>query len=1397
MAVLGVDGTVDTSFNPGTGASSNVYASAVQADGKILIGGNFTTYNGVIANRIARLNTDGALDATFTTGTGCNSDVTSIALQPDGKIVISGVFTNFGGVSRSGIARLNANGTLDTTFVPPTVGNAMSILALEDGRVMVRGAFTSVGGASATAYLARLNANGSRDTTFTSGGFVSWNSAPSALFMRDDGQLAMLSNGVAGFTVTKNASAQVIVTQPVNQVTIVGGTATFSVAAMSDLPVTYQWFFNGTPIVGANNSALILNNVQLAQAGSYSVIVRSELATLTSSAAVLTVNKAPVIVTLGNLTQVFDGTPRAVSVTTAPAGLAVVVTYDGSTAVPTNAGSYAVVASVNDANYTGSAAGTLTITKENATITLDGLTAIYDGTPKSANATTSPAGLNVTFTYAGSATPPINAGSYAVGATINDSNYSGTAGGTLSISQASTVITLGNLSQTYDGNVHPITVTTLPAGLPILVTYDGSTTAPTNAGTYGIVAVVNNDANYIGTATGTLTIAKASATISLSGLTATFDGTPKPVTATTSPTGLTVNVTYDGGATAPTDAGSYAVVATVSDANYSTVANDTLTIAKAEQTITFNPVPGVTYGDQPFTVKATSSSGLDVVFSIVSGTATISGNIVTITGAGPVIVRASQSGNNNYSAALNVDQSFTVGKANQAITFAPIEGVTYGDVPFAVTASSNSSMAVTFAIISGPATIADNIVTITGAGAVVVRASQAGDDNHNPAPNVDQTFTAGKANQAITFGPLSDKTYGTAPFEVSATSSTGLPVTFSIANGPATINGNVVTLIGAGTVIVRASQVGDDNHNPAPNVDQTFEVAKATLVVTAQNTTRIYGAANPSLTFTYDGFVNGETASMIDTAPTASTTATPTSNAGSYPITVSGGFDENYTFNYVAGALQISPANQTITFLPIPGKTYGDPAFTPTASADSGLPVTLTVVSGPASVAGNVVTLMGAGDVTLRASQNGNSNYNAASVVDQCFTVTPASATVVLSNLIQVYSGSAKSATVTTNPVGLAVNVTYNGSNQLPTVTGSYNVVARVVDTNYTGFSAGVLVITPATSTLVLSDLVQAYDGTPKSVAVTTTPADEPVTVTYNGNATPPIYPGTYAVVATINDSNYTGSVSGTLTITITALVRHAPMINGGLDGSVQVLQSENMVLNGSAWISGDLLMPGTPSLYLNGHPTFAGTRDASGSSTPTGYTVILNGGVALRYLVRRVDAIAMPVVSAPPAPTGTRSVFVNKPGQTVGSFATLRNLTLNSNVGQVAVPAGNYGILMANDHSGFTLGVADATTPSVYNLQGLLLNGNCKIIVLGPVIINLANSPILNGTIGSTVQPEWLTLNMASGGATFNGTMTFNGIIVAPTGTVMINGGATIKGRITSDRLMVTGNGLLEQPAE
>lgn len=257
-------------------------------------------------------------------------------------------------------------------------------------------------------------------------------------------------------------------------------------------------------------------------------------------------------------------------------------------------------------------------------------------------------------------------------------------------------------------------------------------------------------------------------------------------------------------------------------------------------------------------------------------------------------------------------------------------------------------------------------------------------------------------------------------------------------------------------------------------------------------------------------------------------------------------------------------------------------------------------------------------------------------------------------------------------------------------------------------------------------------------------------------------------------------------------LVRHAPTLNGHVDGTLQLLTGEAVTLNSGAIVSQDLLVPGTPAVRLNGTPVYQGTVDGTGATTPSNYQITLNGGASLRHIVRRTNPVALPAIGAPPTPTGTRTVVINSAGQSPGSYATLRHLTLNGNVGQFAIPAGTYGDFTANGGSGFTLGVAGATQPSVYHFQHLTLNGQTQLQVIGPVQITVASGFTGNGTMGSSAHSVWLTLNLYSGGFTLNGGCSVYGTVNAPNGTVIINGGSQLIGGLACDQLLLNSGGLL-----
>ena len=381
---------------------------------------------------------------------------------------------------------------------------------------------------------------------------------------------------------------------------------------------------------------------------------------------------------------------------------------------------------------------------------------------------------------------------------------------------------------------------TATSGLPVEfsivsgpATISGATVSITGAGTVVVRAEQPGDGDT-GPAPAveqSFVVEKLAAVVTLADLEHVYDGTPKSATVTTDPAGLNVVVTYAGDTTVPSSGGDYAVVAEIDEPNYSGVANGTLSIAAAPQTITFAPVGDQVFGVDPIALDATSDSGLDVEVVVVSGPASIDGSTLTVTGAGEVMLRASQAGDGNYLPAADVDQSFVVSKAAQTIDFPAIGTKVFGEAAFAPAATATSGLAVALEVLGGPATSDGTSLTLTGAGTVMVRASQAGDDSWLAADSVEQSFVVEKQPQVIDFAPLDDRVFDSGDVTLVATVGSGLDVQLEVVSGPATLAGSVLAMTGSGTITVRASQAGDDNFLAAEAVERSF-IAGYSLALT-------------------------------------------------------------------------------------------------------------------------------------------------------------------------------------------------------------------------------------------------------------------------------------------------------------------------------------------------------------------------------------------------------------------------------------------------------------------------------------------------------------------------------------------------------------------------------------
>jgi hypothetical protein len=297
-----------------------------------------------------------------------------------------------------------------------------------------------------------------------------------------------------------------------------------------------------------------------------------------------------------------------------------------------------------------------------------------------------------------------------------------------------------------------------------------------------------------------------------------------------SSSGLTVTFSASGNCTVTnrsvhlTAAGSCTITASQagnSKYNPAPPVNRPFAVFKADQTVTLAYLPDVTFGAADFNAKASSTSGLAISFSA-AGNCTVTGAKVHLTAPGSCTITASQPGNGNFNPAADVSQQFTIRKKPQTISFGALAHKTFGAPDFTVKATASSGLPVSFSA-EGNCTLNGATVHITGAGICFITALQPGNDIFAAAPSVEQNFTIGQAVQTIKFGLLPIKTFGDPDFTVSATSSSGLAVTFS-ASGNCTVTDNLVHLTSAGTCVITASQGGDANYLPADDIGRSFQI---------------------------------------------------------------------------------------------------------------------------------------------------------------------------------------------------------------------------------------------------------------------------------------------------------------------------------------------------------------------------------------------------------------------------------------------------------------------------------------------------------------------------------------------------------------------------------------------
>jgi hypothetical protein len=981
--------------------------------------------------------------------------------------------------------------------------------------------------------------------------------------------------------------------------------------------------------------------------------------------------------------------------------------------VPTDVGTYAVTATVDHPNYVGTASGTLTVTKATQTITFAALgTRVFsDGTLTLA--ATSSSGLPVSYTSSNPAVATVS-GAVVTFLTVGTTEITASQTGganfeaatpvtrTLTISPALQTITFAGPSpRTYvPGDTFTLTATAtsnLPVSFassdPAVATVSGSTVTVQGAGTTTLTATQAGDANFgpADPVARTLSVAKGTATVTLGTLAATYDGSAKAATATTSPAGLNVTFAYApaaGGSAlpgAPTNAGSYTVTATVNEANYQGSATGTLVIAKAAQTISFAALPARTYGDAPFTLTATTSSGLPVSYvSSTPAVASVSGSTVTLLTGGSTTLTASQAGNDNYLPAAAVDQTLSVAKAAATVTLGALAATYDGTAKAASATTSPAGLNVTFAYApaGGGAALPG---APTNAGSYTVTATVADARYQGSATG---TLVVAKADQTISFGPLSSRPLDAAAFALTATVSSGLPVTYAASEASsgtvATLSAGTVTLVNTGTIKFTATQDGDANYNPAPSVAQVLTVLNQSQLITFE------AGQLPAKTF------------------------------GNAPLTIQATSNRGLPVSFASS----------------------DPAVA-TVGAPS--------VSGGISSA--TVTLVGAGSATITASQAGDANTAAADPVARTLSVAKATATVTLGALTATYDGTAKAASATTSPAGLNVTLAYApaaGGAALPgapTNAGSYTVTATVNEANYQGSATGTLVIAKAAQTISFTPVSSPQLVTAGSLTLTAT-ATSGGTVTFaSSNPLVATISGTTLSILGLGNTTLTATQTGNDNYAAAATVTQALVVNPVAPQFLRAPTEAPPAIQGSAFYFGPFALNASsaPATFAAsglppGTAVNAATGDISGTPTQAGnYSVVLTA-----TNVTGSDSRTYQVTVQPPAPIITSAAAATAVAGTVFTYTTTTLPPTGITFTASGLPAG-----WSLSASGVLTGTPTSATPITVTITASNATGAAVLpLVISPSLP--ANAPAYAGpAAASGTVGESFTFTAAFGSGT------------------------------------------------
>jgi gliding motility-associated-like protein len=647
---------------------------------------------------------------------------------------------------------------------------------------------------------------------------------------------------------------------------------------------------------------------------------------------------------------------------------------------------------------------TLTVSQANQTITFDVLPEKTYGDADFSPGASASSGLTVSYSSDNPLVATIVSGMIHItgGGTAvitasqtGNTNFSPAADApqTLTVNKAALTATADNKNKTY-GDANPsLTITyTGFIGTDDETVLDIPAVATTtalqysNAGTYPIVATGGSDNSYILSYTdGILTVgmtpliitadnknktygdANPLLTVSYTGFLGTDDQTVLDVPPDVTTTALQLS-----------DAGNYPIVASGgSDNNYTLSYTDgSLTIGQAPLMATANN-KNKTYGDPnpPLTITYSGFVGTDDE-TVLDVPAVVTTTALQYSDAGNYPIVASGGSDNNYTFTYN-DGSLTIGQAPLMVT-ANNKNKTYGDPNPPLTVSYTGFLGTDDqTVLDVPPDVTTTALQYSDAGNYPIVAS-GGSDNNYTLSYTDGSLTIGQAPLMATANNK-NKTYGdpNPPLTITYSGFVGTDDE-TVLDVPAVVTTTALQYSDAGTYPIAASG-GSDNNYTLSYSDGSLTISKATLTFTADDLSKMYMAQNPELTYTISGFINGETESVLDALPAIQTTAVQNSPQGDYPITITGGNDNNYNYLYVDGTLTVNGISQTITFSAVPVKLLVGDTYTLVATSSAGLTVLYESMDiQKATVTGAQVTGVSKGNVQIRAYNPGDINYAAA-----------------------------------------------------------------------------------------------------------------------------------------------------------------------------------------------------------------------------------------------------------------------------------------------------------------------------------------------------------------------------------------------------------------------------------